>query len=175
VLASQAISQAMCGAEWVAMLIGQMGEPLDVGRTTRSVPPAIRLALEERDRGCVFPSCGIGPEGCEAHHMNKWALGAITSLGGLVLACHQHHRLIEPAMKLRDGTPWHPGLDNPDRWRAEIDPVHHHPVVIPPARVDPERQPMLNDRIRLKLEDLGVLPRPEDHDGHDRDHEGEAA
>jgi hypothetical protein len=160
-LAPEAVNLAACDAEWVGMLIGSMGEPLDVGRATRAIPASIRLALEERDRGCVFPGCGIGPDGCEAHHVDKWALGCPTSLAKLVLVCHQHHRILEPAMKLADGTPWRPGIDNPAKWRAEIDPVHRHPVVIPPARVDPQRRPLLNDRIKLKLETLGVLRPPE--------------
>ena len=33
------------------------GEALNVGRRTRSVPPAIRRALMLRDRGCAFPGC----------------------------------------------------------------------------------------------------------------------
>ncbi|MDR1634351.1 MAG: HNH endonuclease [Bifidobacteriaceae bacterium] len=156
-LAPEATRLAACEAEWLAVLVGSFGQPLDVGRATRSVPPSIRAALNERDRGCCFPGCGVGPDGCEAHHVDKWALGCPTSLAKLVLACHQHHRILEPAMKLADGRPWAPGLDDPDRWRAEIDPVHQHPVVIPPARVDPERKPRLNDRIRLKLENAGAL------------------
>jgi hypothetical protein len=30
----------------------ERGEPLDVGRKTRSIPPAIRRALNPRDGGC---------------------------------------------------------------------------------------------------------------------------
>ncbi|MDR2566757.1 MAG: HNH endonuclease [Bifidobacteriaceae bacterium] len=160
-LAPEAVNQLICGAEWAAVLAGSFGEPLDVGRATRGIPPAIRIALSQRDAGCCFPGCGIGPDGCEAHHLRKWVLGGNTSLENLVLACHRHHRLLEPALKLPDGTGWFPGCDDPTRWRAEIDPIHHHPVVIPPARVDPQRKPMLNDRIRVKLERLGAIPKPE--------------
>jgi hypothetical protein len=31
------------------------GEPLAIGRKTRSIPPAIRRALQRRDGGCRFP------------------------------------------------------------------------------------------------------------------------
>jgi hypothetical protein len=31
------------------------GEPLNIGRKTRSIPPAIRRALKRRDHGCRFP------------------------------------------------------------------------------------------------------------------------
>ncbi|MDR2565792.1 MAG: HNH endonuclease [Bifidobacteriaceae bacterium] len=156
-LAPEALNQLLCGAEWIGVLVGSFGEPLDVGRTTRGIPPAIRTALSQRDGGCIFPGCGMGPEGCEAHHLRKWVLGGNTSLTNLVSVCHRHHRILEPAIKLPDGSPWFPGCDDPTRWRAEIDPVHHHPVVIPPDRVDSERKPMLNDRIRIRLEASGAI------------------
>ena len=34
---------------------GPMGSVLDVGRKTRTIPPALRRALDARDRGCRFP------------------------------------------------------------------------------------------------------------------------
>ncbi|MDR2565022.1 MAG: DUF222 domain-containing protein [Bifidobacteriaceae bacterium] len=157
-LAPSALDQAACDSEWIAVLRGSFGQPLDVGRATRRVPKALRIALEERDNGCVFPGCGVSASGCQAHHLHKWVLGGSTSLDNLALCCAVHHKIVEPARKLPDGTPWRPGADDPGRWRIEIDPVHHHPVVIPPARVDPERKPLLNGRIRLKLEMLGALP-----------------
>lgn len=159
-LSPEAINQLVCGAEWVAVLTGSFGEPLDVGRATRGIPAAVRVALNQRDGGCVFPGCGVGPDGCEAHHLRKWVLGGNTGLDNLILACHRHHRILETAVKLPDGTGWFPGCDDPTRWRAEIDPVNHHPVVIPPARVDPSRTPMLNDRIRVKLENLAGAAKP---------------
>ncbi len=36
------------------------GEPLSVGRKTRSIPPALRRALRSRDQGCRFP--GLHPQ-----------------------------------------------------------------------------------------------------------------
>ncbi|MEX2526571.1 MAG: DUF222 domain-containing protein, partial [Gemmatimonadota bacterium] len=35
------------------------GEPLHIGRRTRTIPPALRRALELRDGGCRFPGCGL--------------------------------------------------------------------------------------------------------------------
>jgi hypothetical protein len=68
------------------------GSVLDVGRRTRTVPPAIRRALEHRDRGCRFPGCGLGF--CDAHHVVHWADGGATRLDNLVYLCRRHHRAV---------------------------------------------------------------------------------
>ena len=65
---------------------------LSVGRRTRTIPPHIRRALEERDRGCRFPGCGS--RFTEAHHVRHWADGGETSLSNLLLLCRRHHRAV---------------------------------------------------------------------------------
>ena len=68
------------------------GPVLSVGRKTRTVPPHIRRALEERDRGCRFPGCAS--RFTEAHHVRHWADGGETRLGNLLLLCRRHHRAV---------------------------------------------------------------------------------
>jgi len=51
-------------------VLGAASEPLDVGRATRLIPPAIRRALIARDRGCAFPGCRRPPRWCDAHHIH---------------------------------------------------------------------------------------------------------
>ncbi len=68
------------------------GSVLAVGRRTRTIPPALRRALEVRDRGCRFPGCGS--RFTDAHHVKHWADGGETSLGNTLLACRHHHRLL---------------------------------------------------------------------------------
>jgi hypothetical protein len=65
---------------------------LDIGRKTRTIPPALRRALEARDRGCRFPGCGL--RFTDAHHVTHWADGGETKLENLVLLCRFHHRLV---------------------------------------------------------------------------------
>ncbi len=65
---------------------------LDVGRKTRTIPPALRRALEARDRGCRFPGCGL--RFTDAHHVRHWADGGETNLENLILLCRFHHRLV---------------------------------------------------------------------------------
>jgi hypothetical protein len=61
---------------------GAPTQPLEVGRTTRVVPPAHRVvppahrvALAIRDGGCVFPGCARPLAWCEAHHLRHWLHG----------------------------------------------------------------------------------------------------
>ena len=65
---------------------------VSVGRKTRTIPPHLRRALEERDRGCRYPGCG--GRFTEAHHVRHWADGGETSLANTVLLCRRHHRLV---------------------------------------------------------------------------------
>ena len=71
---------------------GLDGEVLDIGRKTRTIPPALRRALEARDRGCRFPGCGL--RFTDAHHVRHWADGGETKLENLILLCRFHHRLV---------------------------------------------------------------------------------
>jgi hypothetical protein len=71
---------------------GPDGQVMKAGRRTRTIPPALRRALEARDRGCRFPGCGL--RFTEAHHIVHWADGGETSLRNTVLLCRTHHRAV---------------------------------------------------------------------------------
>ncbi len=81
-----------CDAAVVSIGHGADGSVLDVGRRTRTIPPAVRRALEARDRGCRFPGCGL--RFTDAHHIQHWADGGETKLENLLLLCGHHHRLL---------------------------------------------------------------------------------
>jgi hypothetical protein len=81
-----------CDASVVRLTKAPDGSILDVGRRTRTIPPALRRALEARDRGCRYPGCGS--RFTDAHHVIPWAAGGDTSLGNCVLLCKYHHRLV---------------------------------------------------------------------------------
>jgi hypothetical protein len=82
-----------CDAGVVHWLEDKKGEPLSVGRKTRTIPPAIRRALKRRDHGCRFPGCTCS-RFVDAHHITHWADGGETSLNNLVLLCRRHHRMV---------------------------------------------------------------------------------
>ncbi|MDX1516372.1 MAG: DUF222 domain-containing protein, partial [Woeseiaceae bacterium] len=69
------------------------GEPLSIGRKSRSIPPAIRRALRLRDKGCRFPGC-TNTRFVDGHHVRHWADGGETCMDNLVQLCRHHHRLV---------------------------------------------------------------------------------
>jgi len=69
------------------------GEPLNIGRRSRTIPPAMRRALKTRDGGCRFPGC-TNHKFCDGHHIKHWSDGGETSLDNLVLLCRHHHHLV---------------------------------------------------------------------------------
>ncbi|HZD05456.1 MAG TPA: DUF222 domain-containing protein, partial [Longimicrobiales bacterium] len=89
-----------CDAAVVKVTRGPDGSVLDIGRKSRTIPPAIRRALEVRDGGCRFPGCGL--RFTDGHHIVPWSLGGPTSLSNLVLLCGHHHRCVhEGGFKVR--------------------------------------------------------------------------
>ena len=81
-----------CDAAVVCVEHGAKGRVLDVGRKTCTISPALRRALEIRDRGCRFPGCGS--RFTDAHHVRHWADGGETKLANALLLCGHHHRLV---------------------------------------------------------------------------------
>jgi hypothetical protein len=82
-----------CDSSLIAVKEDTDGEPLSVGRKTRSIPPAIRRALWLRDGGCRFPGC-THDRFVDGHHIVHWADGGVTSMDNLILLCRHHHRLV---------------------------------------------------------------------------------
>ena len=72
---------------------GRSRPSLNLSRKHRLVQPALRRALEARDRGCRFPGCSH-ERWLDAHHVVHWADGGETSLGNTLLLCSRHHRLL---------------------------------------------------------------------------------
>ena len=56
-LSSETMRRLVCDASLVTALEDAAGNVLNIGRKTRTVPPAIRRALNIRDRGCRAPGC----------------------------------------------------------------------------------------------------------------------
>ncbi len=92
-LAVETVRRLACDASIVSVLEDAQGEPLNVGRRTRSIPPALRRALNARDRGCRFPGCS-NTRYVDAHHVQHWSRGGETKLSNLVQLCRFHHRQV---------------------------------------------------------------------------------
>jgi hypothetical protein len=105
-----------CDARVTRVITDARSMPIDVGRATKVVSPAMRRALALRDGGCAFPGCERPPGWCDAHHVKHWADGGETALTNLALLCRPHHRVIHrgfrvtivdgrPEFRRPDGTP----------------------------------------------------------------------
>ena len=92
-IAAETARRLACDSSVVRILENEKGEPLDVGRKTRMIPPAIRRALNVRDKGCRFPGCTF-KRYVDGHHVKHWANGGETKLSNLVTLCRFHHRLV---------------------------------------------------------------------------------
>jgi Domain of unknown function (DUF222) len=93
-LSATTVRRLACDADIVPVVLGTKGETLDVGRSKRLVPPAIRLAAWLRDRHCTFPGCTIPAQWCDAHHGIPWWSGGGTSLLNTATLCPRHHTLV---------------------------------------------------------------------------------
>jgi 5-methylcytosine-specific restriction endonuclease McrA len=120
-----------CDASRVVMRHDEDGRLLEVGARTRTIPPALRRALQHRDRGCRFPGCGV--RFGQGHHIRHWAQGGQTTLSNLTMLCRRHHRAVheegyqverEPNGELRFQRPdGHPLPDVPPPAAVATDPV----------------------------------------------------
>ncbi len=120
-LSPAALRMLCCDAAVVPVVLDGAGQPLDVGRATRTVPDGLRRAVAARDRGCAHPGCDRPPSWSEVHHVREWQHGGHTHLDNLVMLCRAHHRQIHSTdwvVRIRDGLP----------------------EFIPPRWIDPEQE-----------------------------------
>ena len=82
-----------CDCSVLGIKEDESGEPLSIGRKSRSIPPAMRRALRIRDEGCRFPGC-TNDKFVDGHHIQHWADGGETNLDNLILLCRHHHHLV---------------------------------------------------------------------------------
>jgi hypothetical protein len=118
----ESLRMLCCDAAVVPIVMNGKGQPLDVGRITRTIPDGLRRAVAARDRGCAHPGCGRPVSWTECHHIIPWEHGGPTTLSNLVMLCRAHHRQIHSSdwtVRIRDGLP----------------------EFIPPRWIDPEQRP----------------------------------
>ncbi|WP_020575877.1 HNH endonuclease signature motif containing protein [Actinopolymorpha alba] len=97
---------------------------------TRFFTGRLRKLLELRDRGCAFPGCDRPPAWCHGHHVQSWLNGGPTTVANGALLCGYHHRLI------------HQGT-----WKVQLA-ADGVPEFTPPEWIDPNRNPIRNNRLR---------------------------
>lgn len=83
-----------CDAKTVTIVETAEGEPLSIGRKSRTIPVAIERAVRARDKNCCrFPGCR-NRRFHHLHHIDHWANGGETAVGNLMLLCSKHHTLV---------------------------------------------------------------------------------
>ena len=122
-LTPESLRLLACDAAVVPIVMNGKGQPLDVGRLTRTIPDGLRRAVAARAGGsCEHPGCGRPRSWCEIHHIKEWQDGGETALHNCVMLCRVHHRLLHHS-----------------EWLVRI---HNGlPEFIPPAWIDPDRRP----------------------------------
>ena len=79
----------------IVRLIEMDGIPINLGRKTRIVSPALTRAVRVRDRGCTFPGCSVPARQCDAHHIEWWHRDdGPTNIENLTLLCAFHHQRV---------------------------------------------------------------------------------
>src|SRR5205809_773606 len=137
-----------CDSTRVVMRHDADGHTTDVGARTRTIPPALRRALQHRDHGCRFPGCGL-PFG-QGHHIRHWANGGPTTLSNLAMLCRRHHRAVH-----EDGYQVERLPDGELQFRRPDGRLF--PDVPPRAPVPPDPAERL--RAQNEAEDLHIHPR----------------
>ncbi|HWM58117.1 MAG TPA: DUF222 domain-containing protein [Pseudonocardia sp.] len=135
-----ALRALCCDACVIPIVLDGSGQPLDVGRKTRTVPDGLRRAVAARDRGCAHPGCSRGPSWCQIHHIIPWERGGDTTLANLVMLCTVHHREIHSS-----------------GWAVHLD-ADGMPEFFPPAWIDPEQRPRRRPRLPLVHPGRGSSP-----------------
>ncbi len=127
-----------CDADLIPVVLGSDSQVLDLGRTVRLAPPALRRAIGLRDGGCAFPGCTTPLRHCDLHHIRPWQECGSTDRDNIVALCRTHHTICEPRPPTT-GPDGRPQLQ--DGWDVRID-SRGLPEFLPPAAIDPERTPI---------------------------------
>jgi len=105
-VSAETLRRLACDASRVVMQHDADGRVVEIGARTRTIPPALRRALQHRDRGCRFPGCRV--QVGQGHHIRHWANGGPTTLSNLALLCRRHHRAVHEdgfgLERMTDGT-----------------------------------------------------------------------
>ncbi len=103
---AEVIRRIACDCAMTRVLLDGRSEPINVGRCTRTFPPAMLRALAARDKHSRFPGCDRPPAWCDGHHLIHSLDGGETKVSNGCLLCRRHHRFVhELGWQLRWGGP----------------------------------------------------------------------
>lgn len=113
VLTLPTVHRLTCDSAISRLVMSTASQPLDIGRSARTVPEPMRRAIIARDRHCRFPGCHRPARWCDAHHIVHWVHDGQTKVDNLILLCRHHHTLVHAGFGL-SGTGEDPKFTRPD-------------------------------------------------------------
>jgi hypothetical protein len=84
------VARSLATDSILRVLVTKGGQPMAVTPGKRTIPRALRLLIEARDRTCVVPGCDV-KLGCQIDHRKGFALLGPTDLENCGLLCKRHH------------------------------------------------------------------------------------
>lgn len=115
----------LCEAKVISPIFNGDGVIMDVGRDRRLFTRTMKLAVRERDGGCIVPGCTQDPALIDYHHIEPWEHGGHTSIDNCCPLCVAHHVAV------------HAGV-------IKIVMIKKLPYAILPRHLDPEQRPQRN-------------------------------
>ncbi|VXB20887.1 HNH endonuclease signature motif containing protein [Aeromicrobium sp. 9AM] len=125
-ISSGELRRLACTQGILPMVFNGGSLPIDMGRSKRLFTPAQRIAIANRDLGCITPGCEAPPGWCEGHHWkDDWANGSTTNIDdGALLCSRHHHQAHDENWQFRQATDGHIEIKKPHgvwqrnhRWR----------------------------------------------------------
>ena len=84
------VARRMAADSILRVLVTKGGQPMAVTPGKRTVPRALRILLEARDKTCAVVDCDV-TEGLQVEHRQDFALLGPTDLDNCALLCLRHH------------------------------------------------------------------------------------
>ena len=88
------IERVLADAKFTAVLTLGPWRVVNVGRTHRTLPTALRPMLQMLHRTCRGPTCDRPAAWTQAHHETDWTAGGDTDLNATIALCQAHHDLV---------------------------------------------------------------------------------
>ena len=88
------IAQLMCDASFRRIIFDGPNVVLNYNRASPLIPPALRRAIQIRDRHCVVDGCDRSHLWCDIHHLVERSRGGKTEEPNLGLVCRRHHSML---------------------------------------------------------------------------------
>lgn len=88
----RALEEILCNGIIEVIGITEGGEPLNLGRKTRTVSRKLRRFVLARDGGCTEEGCSSNYR-LEVHHSPPWYRGGRTDADQLITLCWYHHHI----------------------------------------------------------------------------------